>query len=568
MDALGSVEIRSETDPSTQALTWPLIGQHSLDLEPVIAEELRPLLERKRVLMRGIALASETAVPYAPRGMLSIADEKTEARAGLGDASHLVEHAPAIEHALDRADAGHEVEAVIREREGLGVADDRLCLRDARARHLDRSAREIDPRRTEAAPHGRTEQEAGTATDIEQMRTGTGLEQLQIDRVRRLRTQVARTASSVGFVEPRSDSRLLVHGGRGVSHRVSSWGGTSLRASGTSEYVPSAYDRRMSERQATAYWVVEPGIGELRTEVLRRCEPSAGQSLVRADYSGVSCGTERLVGLGLVPAGAAEVMACRAMAGSFALPVKYGYCLVATGVEGPLTDKRVFAMHPHQDFTLLDEGAVVLPDCVPSRRATLIPNLETALNAVWDAELREDDRTVVIGAGIVGLLVSYVLSHRGFRATLVDTDPERCAFANALPWTQTATTAIDEACCDVAFHSSGHGTGLQSAIDAVSFEGRVVELSWYGTRTVTLDLGGGFHYDRKRILASQVAHVAPAKRATHGPTERLAEVLELLEDTELDNLISRAIPFARLPDVMRSIYDGSCRDVHPIVSYE
>ena len=46
-------------------------------------------------------------------------------------------------------------------------------------------------------------------------------------------------------------------------------------------------------REATAYWTVSAGHGELRPELL--CAPGPGEALVRAVHSGISRGTELLV---------------------------------------------------------------------------------------------------------------------------------------------------------------------------------------------------------------------------------------------------------------------------------
>ena len=52
--------------------------------------------------------------------------------------------------------------------------------------------------------------------------------------------------------------------------------------------------------EAVAFWVVGPGRGELRPEVL--AEPTADQVLVETIASGISRGTETLVFRGRVPA--------------------------------------------------------------------------------------------------------------------------------------------------------------------------------------------------------------------------------------------------------------------------
>lgn len=343
--------------------------------------------------------------------------------------------------------------------------------------------------------------------------------------------------------------------------------------------------RESSETLETrAYWVTRPGAGELRAEGVP-ADPGPGRSLVRAALSGISAGTERLVGTGCVPARGAEAMACAYMGGDFGLPVKYGYCLVGRAVRGALEGERVFVMHPHQELApVRDEDATVIPRAVPFARALLVPNLETALNAVWDAELAPTERTLVVGAGSVGALVGHVLAHepaRGepleHRCTIVDPDPERRDLGAALPGVERALTpeelgSLEPGTFDVAFHASGNPAGLQAALDAVGFEGRVVELSWYGSKRVELDLGLAFHAQRKRLLASQVGCVAPSKRGTTTKEARLARVLELLEDESLDRLLGAPIAFEQLPAFMGELYAGRPLDARvgalPAVRYD
>lgn len=318
-------------------------------------------------------------------------------------------------------------------------------------------------------------------------------------------------------------------------------------------------------RTATAYWVEAAGRGALRRQTLR--PPHDGEVEIVARFSGVSCGTERLVGRGRVPATAAATMACAGMQGTFALPISYGYSLVGEVVA---TGERVFTMHPHHDRAVVPHDRLVaLPDDVPSPRATLLPNLETALNAVWDAELRTGERVVVLGGGAVGLLLTFALArcHDG-PVTLVEAAAERRTFAARLPWLADvlAPEAVAAERAAVAFHTTASAAGLQLAIDAVGFEGRVIELSWYGDEAVPVHLGGSFHHARKRIVASQVATVAPSHRAA-GRGARTARVLELLRDARLDALRSEAIPFAELPAFFARLYRGDPTMPCPLVEY-
>jgi threonine dehydrogenase-like Zn-dependent dehydrogenase len=325
----------------------------------------------------------------------------------------------------------------------------------------------------------------------------------------------------------------------------------------------------MKERaRATAYWVLAAGRGALRQHALT--PPAAGEVEVAARFSGVSCGTERLVGRGRVPASCAEVMACQGMQGSFTLPVLYGYSLVGEIEHGPEAGRRVFTMHPHQDrLVVARERLVPLPDDVPSARATLLPNLETALNAVWDAELRAGEPVAVVGGGAIGLLLTFVLAtqHDG-PCTLVEEAGERRAFAARLPWITNVVAPFDVApgAHAVAMHSTATSSGLQTAIDAVGFEGRVLELSWYGDEPVRVQLGGSFHHARKRLLASQVATIAPSHRAA-GHAARTQAVLRLLADPRLDTLHGEPIPFAELPTFFARLYVGAATEPCPLVRY-
>jgi threonine dehydrogenase-like Zn-dependent dehydrogenase len=46
---------------------------------------------------------------------------------------------------------------------------------------------------------------------------------------------------------------------------------------------------------------------------------------------------------------------------------------------------------------------------------------------------------------------------------------------------------------DLVIHASGSSAGLEQALALAGFEATVLELSWYGTASVTLPLGAAFH---------------------------------------------------------------------------
>src|ERR1700729_492654 len=192
-------------------------------------------------------------------------------------------------------------------------------------------------------------------------------------------------------------------------------------------------------------------------------ERAPSQILVQALYSAISRGTERLVLAGRIPETEFERMRAPFMGGVFPFPVKYGYSAVGP-VE--LRDRIVFALHPHQSAYILPADAVVpLPDGLPPARAVLAANMETALNAMWDAGPAAADKIAVVGAGVVGALVAWLCGRLpGVQVTLVDVEPSRARLAQALgsDFAEPEAAARD---CDLVFHARGTATGLATALD-------------------------------------------------------------------------------------------------------
>jgi 2-desacetyl-2-hydroxyethyl bacteriochlorophyllide A dehydrogenase len=320
---------------------------------------------------------------------------------------------------------------------------------------------------------------------------------------------------------------------------------------------------------ARAFWIVDKGRGELRSEEL----PPLGDHdvLVKARFSGVSRGTERLVYSGRVPDSERERMRAPFQAGSFPFPVKYGYVSVGRVLAGAraLVGRDVFCLHPHQTAYVVPSASVVpLPEHVPAARAVLAANMETAVNGLWDGELAMGDRVAVVGAGVVGCLVAYLATrHPGTSVTLVDIDARKAKVADALG----ARFALPHAApreADVVFHASGSPEGLLNALELAAPEARIVELSWYGDRQVTLPLGQGFHAKRLNIRSSQVGAISPGHRARWNHTRRLALALELLGDDVLDWLITSECPFDSLPEAMSELSGADAFELCKRVVYE
>ncbi len=274
---------------------------------------------------------------------------------------------------------------------------------------------------------------------------------------------------------------------------------------------------------------------------------------MRTLHSAVSRGTEALVFRGEVPASEAARMRAPFQAGDFPGPVKYGYCSVGVVEAGPAPwpGRTVFCLHPHQSRYVVPSTAVhEVPAAVPAGRVVLAANMETAVNALWDATPRLGDRVTVVGAGVVGLLAARLVARvPGTAVEVVDVRPERRALAEAFG-ARFATPNEASPDADLVLHASGSAAGLQTALRVAGFEATVLEMSWYGRREVSLPLGEAFHSRRLTLKSTQVGHVAAAQRSRWNHRRRMALALALLDDPALDALVTDRAPFADLPQVL------------------
>lgn len=321
--------------------------------------------------------------------------------------------------------------------------------------------------------------------------------------------------------------------------------------------------------KALGLWTVAPGVAELRTHELPA--PGPDQALVVTRASALSRGTERLVFQGRVPRNQWAAMRAPLQQGDFPFPVSYGYAAVGVVAAGPaaLAGRRVFCLHPHHDAFLAPASMCIpVPDAVPDARAVLAANMETAVNILWDARPLVGERALVVGAGVVGLLVAFLLARiPGLDLAVCDVDAARRSLVEGLG----ARFCLPEDAPgdrDLVVHAAASEAGLRLALESCGFEARLLEASWFGDRLCGLPLGEGFHARRIALISTQVGAVAGAMRGrrTHG--QRLALALDLLADARLDALVGPGIPFADLPARMAQALDGGPgQPPCPLVTY-
>ena len=318
-----------------------------------------------------------------------------------------------------------------------------------------------------------------------------------------------------------------------------------------------------------ALWFEAAGQAALRDAPLGPLAP--GHARIATAWSAVSRGTERLVFNGGVPASVVSVMRAPMQQGDFPFPVKYGYCAVGVVEAGPpgWLGKTVFVLHPHQDrFDAPLAMLAEVPPHIPPCRATLAANMETALNALWDSGAGPGDRIVVVGAGVVGLLVTALAARLpGADVLVVDVAPERQAIVEALGGRFLLPDDAAGLDADVVFHTSATDAGLARALACAGLEAAVVELSWYGARSAAAPLGAAFHAKRLRLVASQVGHVSPSRRPRWSHARRLAMAMHLLGDARLDALITGEVSFADLPACLPEILAPGAAGLATVVRY-
>jgi 2-desacetyl-2-hydroxyethyl bacteriochlorophyllide A dehydrogenase len=306
-------------------------------------------------------------------------------------------------------------------------------------------------------------------------------------------------------------------------------------------------------------------------------ELASGEILVRAEFSGISGGTEMLAYRGELDSRIPKDETLGALTGSFEYPFTYGYSAVGS-VEASRSDlsegERVFAFHPHQTrFVVPAVDVVPMGECDP-RAATLFPLVETALQISLDTGIRYREVAAVVGLGPVGILTAILLARSG--AVVVGSDPK--------PWRREAAQAcgleaVEPEGLGDAIGAATHGRGADVVVDAtgnpqvlgealalLATEGVAIVASWYGAKPVTLPLGAEFHRRRLEIRSSQVSTIGG--RAFRWDRRRRLETTQaLLADLPLSVLASHTFPFERAAEAYAAIDRGDDGVVHVALAY-
>jgi 2-desacetyl-2-hydroxyethyl bacteriochlorophyllide A dehydrogenase len=296
--------------------------------------------------------------------------------------------------------------------------------------------------------------------------------------------------------------------------------------------------------------------------------PGTGEVLVAAVCSAISAGTESMIYAGAFPRNIALDTGIPALRGGFDYPFAYGYALVGRIVErGPEVDRSwqdalVFVFHPHQDRVVVPISACerVAPG-ISAEAALYLPQIETALTLVMDAAPSIGERAVVFGLGLVGVLSARLL-HDFPLSRLIAVEPIAWRREQAARWGIGETLDPGDSACaealaqldaDLALEVSGEMSALNLALQATGFAGRIVVGSWYGTRSVPLDLGSRFHRNRVRLVSSQVSTLAPERTGRWDKSRRMALAWRTLERLHPEHLPGRLFALAQCQEAFETL---------------
>ena len=193
------------------------------------------------------------------------------------------------------------------------------------------------------------------------------------------------------------------------------------------------------------------------------------------------------------------------------------------------------------------EAALPIPAGIPTERAVLAAQMETALNATWDAAPCIGDRIAVVGAGVIGCLVGYLCGRLPRNRRHAGRYRRRPAGGGDCPRpvVRDAGRRTADAAATWCFTPRGRPTASISRLSLAGFEASVIELSWYGTTPVPVGLGGSLSQPAPDLARVAGRIGGAGRRARWSTQRRLALALVAAADPRLDVLVAAKLPSRR-----------------------
>ena len=290
----------------------------------------------------------------------------------------------------------------------------------------------------------------------------------------------------------------------------------------------------------------------------------AGEALVRTIVSGLSAGT--------------EMAAVTARYGTpfygwpFHYPSVLGYLNVGrvAGVGPETGDVAVgdvlytFRQHRQEFVFPVSDPYWHVPDSVDPAVAVFTYLVSLAAHGLRRAGLVPGEHVAVVGLGAVGLGAVAMARQYGSTVTAIDPIARRRDIALALgadrvldPRTDDMT-AID---ADVVLEAAGTWPAVETALDAVRYEGRIAVAALHPTAGPESPLGETFY--RKQVALISTSFQSPEDFPKHAARFTLRrgcqDVLDRMASGRMDfsPAVTHRIPFDRLPATYAALEDGS-----------
>lgn len=332
------------------------------------------------------------------------------------------------------------------------------------------------------------------------------------------------------------------------------------------------HSSQVQPQQAQQLWFTKPFAVAVREQFLPM--PAAGELLVKTLCSAISAGTEMLVYRGQIPGAMTLDAGLDSLQGAADYPLQYGYASVGLvqqigeDVDPDWAGKRVFSFQPHAThFLATPASVIVLPDDIEPEAAVFLANMETAVNLVQDGAPAIGERIAVLGQGVVGLLLTSLLS-RFPLADLTAVDGVAARRAQALlagarqafaPEAVAATLQHQSSICsgaDLIYEVSGVPEALNLAVSLSGYCSRIVIGSWYGNKSTVVPLGGEAHRNRLQISTSQVSTIAPQLSGRWDKTRRFELAWEMIRQIRPQQLITHRAPLHEADALYKLLHEA------------
>jgi threonine dehydrogenase-like Zn-dependent dehydrogenase len=246
--------------------------------------------------------------------------------------------------------------------------------------------------------------------------------------------------------------------------------------------------------------------------------------------------------------------------------------------------KRVFAFHPHAShFTATPDTLLPLPEGISVDDAVFLANMETAVNLAMDGRPLIGERVLILGLGIVGLLLTAVLSRFPLEVVIgIDPCAPRRNAATDLGATDVFSDAEGDPAdrlatvmgisdgdsrADLIYEVTGNPGALNSALGLTGYHTRLVIGSWYGTKSTSIELGGPFHRNRVSIISSQVSTIAPQYSARWTSQRRLQTAWAMLAQCRPSRLISHRFDIRQAQEAYELIAENPQKTLQVVFTY-